>query len=341
MRRLLMAVVASSTLIASGCGGGGSAAPVAGTPGPAPAPAPTPPVFTLSATVGGTAVSGFSISNGATGILSVQTGQPLVIASSGDVDWSSTLNGTDLVAGPTSATVWNGTFGTVAPRTVTLTATARSDSTKTASVTINVAAGASYSPGTPTVGASATYNVADLLLDGETLLSSYTDTTTLLNPDGSYEISRSRGGPVSRIMSFTAAGHRTKQHFPPLGVTCTYTPPRVYIDFPLHFGKRWTSAWEYACDNGGRERAALSGQVVALERITVPAGTFDAIKVVVRIDLTEATDPSLVNGEYRLDSTCWYGTSPVRFLGCDDTYTYTGTPSPTQLKTSSYRRATP
>ena len=191
------------------------------------------------------------------------------------------------------------------------------------------------------MGASATYNVTDLLLDGQTLMSSYTDTTTLLNSDDSYEISRTRGGPVSRIMSFTAIGHRTKQHFPPLGVTCTYTPPRVYIDFPLHFGKRWTSAWEYACDNGNRERAALSGQAVALERITVPAGTFDAIKVVVRINLTESTDPSLVNGEYRLDSTCWYGTSPVRFLGCDDTYTYTGTPSPTQLKTSSYRRATP
>lgn len=340
MRRLLAAVVASSTLIASGCGGD-SAAPVAASPGPAPAPAPPPPVFTLSATVGGTAVSGFSISSGATGTLSVQTAQPLVIASSGDVDWSSTLNGTELVTGPTSARAWNGTFGTVTPRTVTLTATARSDPTKTASVTINVAPGAGYSFGTPTVGASATYNVTDLLLDGQMLMSSYTDTTTLLNPDGSYEISRTRGGPASRIMSFTAAGHRTKQHFPPLGVTCTYTPPRAYIDFPLYFGKRWTSAWEYACDNGNRERAALSGQVVALERITVSAGTFDAIKVVVRVDLTESPDPSLVNGEYRLDSTCWYGTSPVRFLGCDDTYTYTGTPSPTQLKTSSYRRATP
>lgn len=339
MRRVLMAVMASSALIASACGGD-SAAPVSSVPGAAPAPAPPPPVFTLSATLGGAAVSGFSVSNGATGTLNVQTGQPIVLASSSDVDWSSSLNGTDVVAGPTSPTAWSGTFGTVTPRTVTLTATARSDSTKSASVTINVAAGPSYSPAAPAVGASATYNVTDLLLDGQTQTSSYTDMTTLLNADGSYEVSRTRSGLVARIMSYTAAGHRARQHFPLLPVTCTYTPPRVYIDFPLHFGKRWTSGWVYQCDNGNRERAALSGQAVALERVTVPAGTFDAIKVVVRIDLTESTDPSLVNGEYRLDSTCWYGTSPVRFLGCDDTYTYTGTPSSTQLKTTSYKRAT-
>jgi hypothetical protein len=124
-------------------------------------------------------------------------------------------------------------------------------------------------------------------------------------------------------------------------MTCTFTPPRLYTDSPLHFGKRWASTGVYECDNGNRERAALLGQAVALERVTVPAGIFDAIKIVVRIDLTESTNPTLDSGEYRLDSTCWYGTSPVRFLGCEDTYTYTGKQSPTQLKTTSYKLSAP
>jgi hypothetical protein len=121
----------------------------------------------------------------------------------------------------------------------------------------------------------------------------------------------------------------------------------VVFDFPLHFGKSWSSAWAYQCQLGYRENGALSGRVVAIERVTVPAGTFDALRIALTFNYTNSNDANLVGGtagtaQYRIDSVCWYTTAaPLRFLGCDDSYTYTGSAPANYVRTTSYKRSTP
>lgn len=57
--------------------------------------------------------------------------------------------------------------------------------------------------------------------------------------------------------------------------------PYVYkmFDFPLSIGKTWS--FEYNSSEGtSRWHNKVAGKIVSLEKVTVPAGTFDTVKVV-------------------------------------------------------------
>ena len=63
-------------------------------------------------------------------------------------------------------------------------------------------------------------------------------------------------------------------------------PPMLMLDFPLSVGHKWT--WNgYA----GANRGTVSGEVISMERTTVPAGTFSAYKIryLIRTGNSEAT----------------------------------------------------
>jgi len=335
MRALCLAAITATAFALVGCGGDASS----------PATAP-PGGFAVTATVGGVPVVGFSAVSGATATLNVGTGQAVQLLATGSVNWATTLNGTDLVAGPSNATQWSGAFGTPTARSVVLTAASTADATRVAVININVAAGPSYAFPSPQLGNATTFAVSDVFVNGVTTSSSYTDTVTAVNANGSHTVQR-QGGDAPRLLSMTATGARAAQTFTVNGNSCSYTPPRVVFDFPLHFGKSWSSAWAYQCQLGYRENGALSGRVVAIERVTVPAGTFDALRIALTFNYTNSNDANLVGGtagtaQYRIDSVCWYTTAaPLRFLGCDDSYTYTGSAPANYLRTTSYKRSTP
>jgi hypothetical protein len=60
--------------------------------------------------------------------------------------------------------------------------------------------------------------------------------------------------------------------------TVTYDRPLLRIPFPLVEGKSWSwKGMEYF--DGEKYRLEVEGKVVGTERITVPAGTFDAVKI--------------------------------------------------------------
>lgn len=199
-----------------------------------------------------------------------------------------------------------------------------------------------YALPAPVLGNAAVFAVNDVRNDNSTGTSSYTDTTTALNMDGSYVVQRTVGSTVTRTITNTAAGARASQIIAG-GNACTYMPPRLYFDFPLSVGKTWNSSWAYQCSLGYRENGALSGRVVRIENVTVPAGTFEALRVEGTVNYTASNDMNLTGGasstaQYRVDSVCWWQTSPVRFLGCEDTYTYTGVAPANYARTTSYKR---
>lgn len=60
-----------------------------------------------------------------------------------------------------------------------------------------------------------------------------------------------------------------------------YNPPLVALPFPLHAGKKWRS-YVMATDpaTGRTNRVRIDGAVEGWQRLRVPAGEFDALKVV-------------------------------------------------------------
>lgn len=58
-----------------------------------------------------------------------------------------------------------------------------------------------------------------------------------------------------------------------------YSPPAVYLDFPLEPGKTWTTATNEQEENGPSYELVLEGTVIGPAVVTVEAGTFDVIKV--------------------------------------------------------------
>lgn len=338
MRSIVACLALLLSVTISGCGGGG---------GDSPPPAPSGN-FTLTASVAGVAVGGFSVANGGSGSLSVQSSDQIRLTSTSAVNWTSTLNGATLTPGTIDSTTWDVRIVSPLARTVTLTATSTVDGSKPATVTIAVAA-QRYAATVQTLGRISTYAQTNVFNDNSQEGVSYTNTVVAINADASYSVAGSVNGAVTSTVNNTATGARVSRNFVlNSGGTnpCTYTPPRAFFDYPLYVGKSYASTWNYQCAAGYRESGSLRGEVVGFESITVPAGTFDALRINVTIDYTNSNDGNLTGGAtgaaaYRVASVCWWGVAAGRFLGCDETYTYTGIAPPNYLKTVTYRLSSP
>jgi hypothetical protein len=62
-------------------------------------------------------------------------------------------------------------------------------------------------------------------------------------------------------------------------VTCTYDPHGSGPDFPVSVGATWTLAYTFACGVQTPVTYSQKGSVVDVESVTVPAGTYSALKL--------------------------------------------------------------
>ena len=83
-----------------------------------------------------------------------------------------------------------------------------------------------------------------------------------------------------------------------------YSPPYPALPFPLEAGKKW-HAYVQATDpaTGRTNRVRIDGEVLGWERVTVPAGVFDTLKV---HRLVYAGNHDFFRGEEHIRETDWY-----------------------------------
>jgi len=82
-----------------------------------------------------------------------------------------------------------------------------------------------------------------------------------------------------------------------------YSPPLKYYDFPLYPGKTWQQTTTETDIKTGKTRThTINGTVGEWEDVTVPAGTFHAIKVSLGTDVFNANTGEKINGT----DTSWY-----------------------------------
>jgi len=132
---------------------------------------------------------------------------------------------------------------------------------------------------------------------------SYTQTVTAVNADGSYTVLQedpNHEAPVAdgttygiqtETISVNNSGHATGYTVVGPGgtpIVCTYTPNGPGPDFPVAVGETWTLDYTFGCGAQPPVAYVQDGTVVDLESVTVPAGTFTALKLQSTISWTDA-----------------------------------------------------
>jgi len=88
----------------------------------------------------------------------------------------------------------------------------------------------------------------------------------------------------------------------------SFDPDLGTFDFPLWPGKKWSKDWMLKTDQG-RIAGTTHGQALGWEKVTVPAGTLDALKVEIEYR-TGLSDVKM---------SCWYAPEVAALAKCDTT----------------------
>lgn len=209
--------------------------------------------------------------------------------------------------------------------------------------------GSSSSTPTPTL-VTPTYNyvaptlntqrtLARTIVDnsGNTINETVVDTVTAVNADGSYVIqqddpthnaitlNRTIYSVPTETITVNGSGQDSSETHLSSGVpvTCTYTPHAAGPNFPLAVGDTWSSSWNVTCGSNTPVAYTQNGSIVETESITVPAGTYTAIKLQSTVSWTD------VEGTTHTDSrTTWKDVAPDHArttIKEQDSYSLSGT----------------
>jgi hypothetical protein len=125
-----------------------------------------------------------------------------------------------------------------------------------------------------------------------------------------------KGRPNSSVAAFT------REWNPADVVIARYDPFLRELSFPLQIGKKWdASADKMLFSNGKHGNFLLKGEVVALEKVTVPAGTFDAYKITLHIDATVSDEDANIGNTVE---TIWYAPAVKRYVKYENTFSRDG-----------------
>jgi hypothetical protein len=139
------------------------------------------------------------------------------------------------------------------------------------------------------------------------------ETVTAVNPDGSYTLSSSdpSGNDVTvdgityrydpRVSSYDSNGRVTGYTVvhPTGTVSCQYSDFSAARPSPLHVGDSWSYTYTFTCSDQGPVQYTVAGQVLSAESVTVPAGTFDALKISDTVSWTSTTNEHVVESNTR------------------------------------------
>jgi hypothetical protein len=123
---------------------------------------------------------------------------------------------------------------------------------------------------------------------------------TAVNADGSFNESSVSNGVVTvngisfglpEYGSFNSQGQELSLTYPTSGGgtgMCTFDPHGAGPPFPIMVGQTWTLEYSYTCNGGVPISYTQNGTVVDVETVTVPGGTFSALKLESTLTWTDA-----------------------------------------------------
>jgi hypothetical protein len=155
----------------------------------------------------------------------------------------------------------------------------------------------------PSVGFERNYQQAIVDNENNTINETYSINVTTVNSDGSYVLLQedtTGSSPVVDGTTYTIptetievnneSQDTTYTALEPNGTveTCTYDPNGPGPGYPLTVGNTWTLTYTLTCGTAAPVTYTQTGNVLDVESVTVPAGTYTAIKLQSSIAWTTA-----------------------------------------------------
>lgn len=127
---------------------------------------------------------------------------------------------------------------------------------------------------------------------------------------------RIKGKPNSSIAAFTLEWN------PVDVVTARYEPFLREFAFPLQAGKKWdASADKMLFSNGKHGKFTVKGEVLGVEKVSEPAGVFDAYKISLHIDAIGTDEDANIGNTVE---TIWYAPAVKRYVRFENTFSRDG-----------------
>ncbi|HXX75223.1 MAG TPA: hypothetical protein VEI50_08845 [Nitrospiraceae bacterium] len=127
---------------------------------------------------------------------------------------------------------------------------------------------------------------------------------------------RTKGQPNSAVAAYTRDWNQVDM------VTAQYDPYLKRFEFPCQVGKAWQStADKMLFANGKHGKFVIKGEVASFEKVSVPAGTFDAYKIVLTMDAV-STDEDIRVGQTK--EIHWYAPLVKNDVKVDNTFSRDG-----------------
>ncbi len=149
-----------------------------------------------------------------------------------------------------------------------------------------------YSKTAPVANARDTFATAVVDDENNTINGGYEETVTAVNADGSYTLHQDdpSGNTLTvdgvvyhfddQVLQFDAQGNETSYTGTRAdggAFSCTIAQTGGH-PLPWYVGQAWSQTSTISCAGGGTDTITETGTVVAVESVTVPAGTFQALK---------------------------------------------------------------
>jgi hypothetical protein len=194
--------------------------------------------------------------------------------------------------------------------------------------------GTSYPFVTPALNSVRTYSETYMDSSGNTINYTLQTQITSVDPDGSYTETTSSPDGVNTIDgitygtpingSYNDQGQEINYTYPTSNGgtgTCTYDPNGSGPPFPVSVGQTWQLQYTLSCNGSAPINYTQDGTVVDAEPVTVPAGTFNALKFQSTLTWTDSEGTTRQNSV-----TNWRDIETLRSVKQLHTYTLSGTP---------------
>ncbi len=179
-----------------------------------------------------------------------------------------------------------------------------------------------YSPSNSTTssGSSTTYNFVEPKVNSQrnytntivdnknnNIPDTFVATVSAVNADGSYVIQQQDQSSSSVIVNgisyavptetenFNDSGQETSYTYTPSGgvlTTCSVSPHGAGPNYPLAIGDTWSTSYNITCGSDTPINYMQTGSAVDVETVTVPAGTYNTLKLQSTLTWTDANGTS-------------------------------------------------
>jgi len=278
------------------------------------------PALAVTVTIDGVAEASGPLTAGETGSVEVPSGATLVFASEGETRWEPAATASTYTVNSFSFTSKSMTVSSNAGGSLVVVFTNKADESEKA--TLNV-----------TVAPKEFERVERVDGEIEAWSQAWTDSAGAVTQNDLYQrITLRDGGGYSvesgsapDAYSLTLGLYDAQDRYMGFlngitGIECLYDVPVANVSYPMHVGKSWSGDAKRVCGDMTLNQHYVRS-VEAFERVIVPEGTHDALRMKIEATYRYGQTGGEAFG-YTMNGTCWWAVDLGRNVKCDYVFHY-------------------